>query len=131
MSALTRFFFTPVLAPKSAWTVINWWESRRAIYNLIVGAAGLVSLSAIAFFDMLPPHSKIPQLPWAPIIVYAVMANLCYSIGPAIDLAIHRRWGATYASVGPALFRYGFAFSVGLTLLPIPLAALGWLMRSF
>ena len=34
-----------------------------------------------------------------------------------------------YAPVGPALFRYGFAFSVGLTLLPIPLAILSWGVR--
>ena len=29
----------------------------------------------------------------------------------------------------PALFRYGFVFSVGLSLLPIPVAALSWLVR--
>jgi heme/copper-type cytochrome/quinol oxidase subunit 4 len=27
------------------------------------------------------------------------------------------------------LFRYGFVFSVGLTLLPIPLAVVGWVFR--
>ncbi len=28
------------------------------------------------------------------------------------------------------MFRYGFAFSVGLTLLPIPLALLDWMIRA-
>jgi hypothetical protein len=30
---------------------------------------------------------------------------------------------------GPALFRYGFVFSLGLTLLPIPLIVLSWIAR--
>ena len=33
-------------------------------------------------------------------------------------------------AVGPVLFRYGFVFSLGLTLLPIPLVVAGWLLRS-
>jgi len=48
-----------------------------------------------------------------------------------IDLLVRRRWGPSFAAVGPALFRYGFAFSVGLTLLPIPLVLIGWALRVF
>jgi len=64
------------------------------------------------------------------IVAYAVLANLCYSGGAAAELYIRRRWGDGYAVVGPAMFRYGFAFSVGLTLLPIPLALLDWMIRA-
>jgi hypothetical protein len=129
MSALTRFFFTPVYAPRSGWTVVIWWESRRAIFNLSVGAAGALSLAALSLSAMLPPHPAAFQVPLRVILLYAVMANLCYSLGPVIDVALHKKFGAAYAPVGPALFRYGFAFSVGLTLLPVPLAALSWLAR--
>ena len=60
------------------------------------------------------------------------LANLCYSLGPMVDVAIHRRWGSEYAVVGPTLFRYGFVFSVGLALsLPVPLAAISWVARLF
>ena len=33
--------------------------------------------------------------------------------------------------VAQALFRYGVAFAVGLTLLPIPIMAIGWVIRLF
>ena len=129
MATLTEFFCTPARESRSAWSVINWWESRRVVYNLSVGAAGLVSVMAIMLSTVLPPHAQRLTFAWQPIVVYAVLANLCYSLGPAIDLFVRRRWGERYAPVGPALFRYGFAFSMGLTLLPIPLAVVSWVAR--
>ena len=132
MSALTRFFFDPVYTRRSTWTIVNWWESRRAIYNLCVGAAGALSLLALGISAVVHPHPQpIHGPPVLAVVVYAVMANLCYSIGPALDVYIHRWWGPEYAPVGPALFRYGFVFSVGLTLLPIPLSVVSWLARLF
>jgi hypothetical protein len=73
VTALTRFFFDAVYAPRSAWSVVGWWERRRSTYNLVVGAAGLVTLTAVNLFSLL--------------------------------------------------------FAVGLTLLPIPLVAMGWVFR--
>jgi len=131
MSALTRFFFTPVYAPRSMWSVVNWWESRRAIYNLAVGAAGIFSLTFVAFSAVFHPFPVPFRVPVLGILAYAIMANLCYSMGPAIDVLIHRHWGSEYAVVGPTLFRYGFVFSIGLSLLPIPVAALAWMARLF
>jgi hypothetical protein len=113
------------------WTVVNWWESRRAVFNLTVGAAGVLSLLLVNAFALLPPHPAILRVPPLAILVYAVMANLCYTLGPIVDVAIHRRWGPTYAAIGPTIFRYGFVFSLGLTLLPIPLAVLSWVVRWF
>jgi hypothetical protein len=129
VSALTKYFFGPVDAPRSGWSIVGWWERRRLVYNLSVGAAGVASLTAIFGFEALPPRSSLLMPPIEPIIAYAILANICYSAGPAIDWIIRRRWGSQYAPVGPALLRYGFAFSVGLTLLPIPLAAMGWVLR--
>jgi hypothetical protein len=62
-------------------------------------------------------------------VVYAVLANVCYSLGPIVDVFIRKRWGDDYHAVGPALFRYGFVFALGLTLLPIPLSTVGWVIR--
>ena len=131
MSALTRFFFAPVYSPPSMWAVVNWWESRRAIYNLAVGAAGIFSLTFVAFSAVMHPFPVPFRLQGLGILAYAIMANVCYSLGPAIDVFIHRHWGSEYAVVGPTLFRYGFVFSIGLTLLPIPMAALAWMARLF
>lgn len=129
MSAVTHYFFAPVYNPRNSWSVIEWWEARRAAYNLSVGAVGLMSLAVLNVFALLPPHPAHLRIPWGGVGVYAVLANLCYTLGPVADLAIRRCWGNVYAAVGPALFRYGFVFSIGLTLLPMPLALLSWAFR--
>jgi hypothetical protein len=129
MTAVTKFFFTPVLETPSAFAVINWWESRRMVYNIAVGAVGLLSLTAMAFFALLPPRAENITFLWPVVLVYGVLANLCYSLGPFADLFIRRVWGERYGVIGPVLLRYGFAFSIGLSLLPIPFAALGWAVR--
>jgi hypothetical protein len=101
------------------------------VYNLVLAVAGVLSLGAQRLFDVLPPHASSPGVPLGlvGVVAYAVLANLCYTAGPAVDVYIRRRWGDPYAVVGPTLFRYGFVFSVGLTLLPIPLSLLNWALR--
>ena len=129
MSAVTKFFFrSPTVAP-TTWSILEWWESRRLAYNVSVGIAGLTSLAAMTLSAALPPHPAHFEIPLVGIVLYAALANACYCFGPALDIVVCRRWGASFAAVGPALFRYGFAFAVGLTLLPVPLAILGWCVR--
>jgi hypothetical protein len=121
MSAVTRFFFRSPYAPEpTTWAVIEWWETRRLPYNLAVGTAGLVTLATLMVAQLLHGGSHILP-PWQPIVVYGVAANFCYSLGAMADLYILKRWGARYAPVGATIFRYGFVFSLGLTLLPIPI----------
>ena len=38
-------------------------------------------------------------------------------------------WKDQAPDAGPALFRQGLSFAVGLTLLPIPLVCLSWVAR--
>ncbi len=129
MSALTSFFFTPVVRPDSRWAVVAWWERRRPAYNAAVGAAGLVALAAIYGFAALPPHAALVRIPWQLPLVYALLANLAYCAGPLADLWARRAGGERWAVVGPTIFRYGFVFAVGLTLLPVVLAVGSWGVR--
>jgi len=133
MPAIERYFFTPVYFPRSRWTVLAWWESRRPLYNAAVGLTGLATLGAVLTFAVLPPRPIAETLAWDPIlrlvVVYGVMANLCYSLGAPVDLLLRQLFGQRAGAAGPVLFRYGFVFSLGLTLLPIPLAAIGWVLR--
>jgi hypothetical protein len=129
VSALTHYFFDAVYRPRSAWSVVSWWEARRPVYNLVVGAAGLTTVAAVTLVNALPPFSNPMAFPWVGALIYAIVANVCYSLGPAADLIVRRLWGDDYAAVGPTLFRYGFVFAVGVTLLPIPLVIAGWVIR--
>lgn len=129
MSAVTKFFFRSPYPSQTTWMVVRWWEARRLTYNLAVGATGLISLALAALIEGLPPSSGFLGVPFLAVVLYAVLANLCLSLGPIVDAIVCRRWGPNYSAVGPALFRYGFAFAIGLTLLPIPVALLGWGIR--
>jgi hypothetical protein len=131
MTAVERYFFTPLYYPRSPWSIVQWWESRRFFFNLCVGSAGLLSLGLATLIGHLPPHPGGFPAPWGVVVVYGVMANLCYTLGSLADLTLRRALGDRAPAVSPVLFRYGFVFSLGLTLLPIPLAALGWLVRWF
>ena len=122
-TALTKFFFRAPYSPAKTGEIIRWWESRRPAYNLAVGAAGLLSYAAITLFELLR-FGRDPTLPLGLILVYGILANLFYCLGPVVDTIVMRGWGRDYSEVGPTLFRYGFVFAVGLTLLPLPLLAI-------
>jgi hypothetical protein len=130
VSAVTRYLFTPVYEPRSSWSIVRWWERRRGLYNLVVGTAGMFSIGWVTLLELLPPRAHHHLgFPLAGVLVYGLLANLAFTAGPVLDVILRRRWGERVAVVGPAMFRYGFAFAVGLTLLPIPLATIGWLIR--
>jgi hypothetical protein len=132
MTALTKFFFRQhAIDRPTAMETIAWWEARRAAYNAAVGAAGLVTLAATNLIWALPPNAS--PLPWqASVIlplVYGVMANVSYTLGWCTELGMRRWLGEEVEPAGAALFRYGFAFSVGLTLFPAGLTFLAWIGR--
>jgi hypothetical protein len=129
MTAIEKYFFTPLYYPRSAWSVLRWWEARRLMFNVWVGGAGLFSLAVVSIISRLPPHPISMSVPLPVVVVYGVLANICYTMGPVADLMLRRVLGNRAPAVGPALFRYGFVFSVGLSLLPVAIAGLGWLAR--
>jgi hypothetical protein len=132
MSALTKFFFRSPYAPvRSPGEIIGWWESRRLAFNGAVGTAGAITLGTAHLLAALPPHPHpLPVIPSFAIAgIYGVLANVCYTSGWVTELLIRRRGDASLEPVGPALFRYGFVFSVGLTLFPIAIAALDEAVR--
>jgi hypothetical protein len=127
VSALVRLLY-PVAAPRSVPSIIGWWERRRLSYNLAVGATGVFTLGVFAVCSYLPPRSHI-GLPAFAVLMYAIMANVCYTAGWAIESALHLLWHDEVRPVGPVLFRPGVAFAVGLTLLPSVVAVFAWLAR--
>jgi hypothetical protein len=133
-SFVERYLFSPLYVAHSPWDVVRWWESRRVLYNVTVGAAGLLTLGWVTFLSLLaPPGWGSGGPPFGAVIAYGLAANVCYSAGAPIDLALRRVFGVRGGTVGQALFRYGLAFATGLTLLPIPvlgvLCTLAWIFR--
>ena len=123
MTALTRFFFRAPYAAPSTGEIVRWWESRRPLYNLALLVAGVTSLASVFVVELFLGEGS-GKIPWGGILVYGFLANLLYTLGPIADTIVMRTWGRDYSEVGPTLFRYGFAFAVGLTLLPVALSGL-------
>jgi uncharacterized membrane protein len=126
MAALARLLYPLPDLRRSPATLLGWWERRRPAYNLVVGATGLLTLAVVEVITALTPGLHF-QVPLVAIVVYGMAANVCYSLGFFIELVLERLWGAEVAPVGPVLFRQGLLFSVGLTLLPIGIAWIGWI----
>ena len=114
MTDLVEFLF-PAPAERSTGGIIKWWESRRLAFNVMVGGAGLVTLGVTRIFTWVISE---PFVPWQPIVAFGILANLCYLFGPAVEIAVDKIWGRKVLPVGPALYRMGLTFSVGLALLP-------------
>jgi hypothetical protein len=110
--------------------ILMWWESRRLLYNVIVGATGIVSLGIIGAISLIPPGvGAKPLPPLIAILAYGGLANICYTLGPIVEAGLQQLWKDKVLPVGPALFRQGIAFSVGLTLLPIVVVSGVWVLR--
>jgi hypothetical protein len=133
MSALEQFFYPLPARRRTAGAVLLWWEQRRLAYNLIVGSVGCATVVLVTLIESLPGNFGRPSL----IVllggsaIYGLLANLCYSLGAMTELALYRLGGEEAPRAGPVLFRQGLIFSVGLTLFPVVLAGLGWVVRLF
>lgn len=58
-------------------------------------------------------------------------ANVCYLLGPVAETLAYRLLGEDLLPVGPALYRMGLTFSVGLALFPALLVTLVLLVKPF
>lgn len=127
MTSLTDFLF-PAPAPRRVSSIIAWWEERRLAYNLILGGTVLLTLGVVNLAMWVAP-GPFRWVPWQPVVIYGVLANFCYLLGPALEVAIEKLWGGRVLPTGPGLFRMGLTFAVGLTLLPILVVMIGLVAR--
>jgi len=112
--------------PERTWDVIAWWESRRIPYNLIVGASGIASAIVMLITGFVTDHfvGEAIGVPGSPffamvaVIVYGIMANICFTGGWILELLSRRIWGARAEAFGEIAFTWGTLGSVFLTLVP-------------
>jgi hypothetical protein len=128
-SLLSEVLFPLPAIRRTPLGILTWWESRRLIYNVVVGLTGVITLGIIGAISLIPPG--LPRLvpPIQAILAYGLLANVCYTFGPVIEIGLQKLWKDRVLPVGPALFRQGLSFSVGLTALPIIIASGMWVAR--
>jgi len=109
--------------------ILRWWFERLWNFNLAVGAVGVVTWLLVMFAGSAAVKPGVDfEEPLAMIfgpIVYGALVNLCYCLGPIVDV--------TFFSGGPRvwLFKTGFYFSLGLTALPGLWAVTAWLITVY
>ncbi len=129
MSQMVQALFPAPDYRRTTLSLLHWWESRRLFYNGIVGGTGLLTAGVVELFALLPPSQPRMGVPLAGVLVWGIAANAFYSLGWAVEASMERVWKREAPLIGPVLFRQGVAFSVGLTLLPMALAGVGWVAR--
>ncbi len=116
--------------------IILWWEARRLFFNFVVGAIGLVAVvlmfgCGLISQQILGEPVGIPDPPGlaiVAIIVYGIMANVCYTGGWVAELIIRSAWQQDTQNFSEKAFTLGLVFSSVLTCVPalivIPVAGI-------
>lgn len=106
--------------------IIGWWEMRRLPYNLLVGAAGVITCALCLVTGLLCEHFLddpigLPDPPifaFFAIFAYGIMANICYTGGWMAELIVQKLWPTQGEAFGKISFFLGLIFSILLTLAP-------------
>jgi hypothetical protein len=113
-------------AVSTAWQAIGWWEARRVAFNLIVGSVGVLSsaivgvvaLGSYLLFDSDFGAPGSPLFAVFAVVIYGIMANLCYTGGWVAELAIRKAWPEQADRFATLSLVLGVVFAVLLTLSP-------------
>jgi len=97
--------------PRSALSILLWWEWRRPLYNIAVGLAGLPSVIAIALFFGTPFVVAVLCG-----LFFLFWANICYSLGTPAEMVARTCYKDNARTYGPVLLTLGTIFSVVLTI---------------
>ena len=116
--------------PRSAWSIIGWWELRRVFCNVALGLVGGVSFVLFLVFSSLsgqldPPENDVDFLV-IPVVV--VLANVACTGGWGVELFARLIWRDKYPHLGPMLLKLGLVFTLVVVLLPPVAAGVAWLV---
>jgi hypothetical protein len=134
VSVLDRYPFSRDAVPAGAGPVLLWWESRRLLYNIVVGLTGIVTVGLLVANSLIRGDGcGIPDPPLFALLLiigYGVMANVCYTLGAFAEIVARVTMGKGSASkLGRTSFIVGLALSMILTIAPAVLVPLLCLAR--
>ena len=91
---------------------IAWWERYRLIFNILVGVVGMASLFTGGAFGLVSTFKLVVG-----ILLYALAANLTFSLGWIGELMLRHYFGRTISlrPVRSIILVAGIAFSVVIT----------------
>ena len=111
--------------------IVCWWEWRRLLYNLLLLVIGIASIIGFEFLmsKVIPPgeDAEEPMGLFLGVILYAVMANLCYTAGWIVELGTRKADPIAARQRSKRMFRAGMWVSALLTTAPFWCACLFYL----
>ena len=98
--------------------IILWWERRRLLFNLIVGATGILTCTLLLAGEILAEKffgngvgAGSPILAVFGVFAYGIMANICYTGGWISELVAKYVWREQAENLGKITFALGVIFS--------------------
>ena len=115
------------------WEIIRWWEIRRLVYNAILFAIGILSILGMEWLmgKVIPVgEDAIEPLALAVgVLVYAILANIAYTLGWIVELSTRTGDGTAARSRSKKLFPAGLWFSSLVTTSPFWFGLVFWLVH--
>lgn len=113
--------------------VIRWWELRRLLYNVVLLIVGVAAIAGMEWLmtKVIPlgEDAVEPMILVLGVLVYGVMANLCYTLGWVIELRGRKADPVSARRRGQWMFRVGLLFSCVPTSVPFWLACVYWTLH--
>ena len=131
-----RQLFEPLGDECGSKQISRWWADRRAAYNLIVAAFGVLSLLAYLYFwsasNLLTDSEDIVEPMLYPVLVFVfpIGWNACYCLGSITQSMIPIEKASLRRKSGPALLKLGLVFSMFLLSIPTIDASCAWLYQA-
>jgi len=115
MNALLKNVLTASPNHTSSKEAIRWWEQRRIYYNMIMFAAGTVTIILALLLHEIIFTDLINALP--PVLIFALSANLFYTLGWVVEIACRKfvPQKELVQKAGPVLFIAGISLSILFT----------------
>jgi hypothetical protein len=111
---------------------IAWWERRRISFNailLVTGACSVGIIEGVGALLVRPGDDVVEPLALiAGVIVFAIAANACYTLGWITELLWSRGDTARTEGIRPTIYRRGLLLSVAVAAAPGILIPLAWLL---
>ena len=93
------------------------WEKLRIAYNVILLVEGLIGLAFLRLLEKYSGHVCAALFGvWGMIIVFGIVANMLYCLGPAAEVCAAVIFGRRIRRARYLLFAAGLVFSMGLIL---------------
>ena len=130
-----RWMFSVPSGERSKLKIILWWELRRIPYNIIVGAAGIVSVVMFYFFTANEPIEDGEDI-GEPIMLFIapLLMNAAYTLGWIVETSSRKEFWQRFfddeRETGPRFLTLGLKFSIAVIWVPTLIWAGLWLLRT-